>query len=172
VRHEAPMRTGKIKLLVLLLMSMAIGGAATYGFLGRQQHTGSPKPKAEPEKKRESEQAPEPLYVDMGPFLVNLSSQDRLRYLRAEVTLGVAPTEREPKKKSEGEGKPEAAKLPPGEDAKARDVIVQVLSRQSFERLRVQGPDGALRKSLQEELARQLSQTKVTNVLFTSFVMQ
>jgi flagellar basal body-associated protein FliL len=166
------MRTGKIRLLVLLLMSMAVGGAATYGFLGRQQHAGSHKPKPEPEKKKEAEQATEPIYVDMGPFLVNLSSQDRLRYLRAEVTLGVAPTEREPKRKSEGEGKPEAAKLPPGDDAKARDVIVQVLSRQAFDRLRAQGPDGELRKSLQDELARQLTQTKVVNVLFTSFVMQ
>lgn len=172
MRYHARLRKGKIRLLLLLLLSMAVGGAATYGFLGRQQHAGSRKPKAEPEKK-DNEQTVQPTYVDMGPFLVNLSSPDRLRYLRAEVTLGVVETDpKKHKKGDEGEGKSEAAKLPPADDAKARDVIVQVLSRQSFARLRTQGPDGELRKALQEELARQLTQTKVVSVLFTSFVMQ
>ena len=169
--HPGP-RKAKIKLLVLLVAAMAVGAAATYGFLGRQQHGGGQKSKAQNEQKKETAPEAEPTYVDMGAFLVNLVSPDRLRYLRAEVTLGVVDTQPQKKKAEHGEGGSGAAKLAPGDDAKARDVIVQVLSRQSFARLRTQGPDAELRKTLQEELARQLTHTKVVSVLFTSFVMQ
>jgi flagellar basal body-associated protein FliL len=172
MKHAMSAHGGKIKLLVLLLLSMAIGGGATYGFLGRQKHPTAHKPKATEEKKQgEADSGAEPLYVDMGPFLVNITAQDRLRYLRAEVTLGIQPPEGE-KKKKEGEKKDDGPKLPPGDDAKARDIIVQVLSRQSFDRLRLQGPDGELRKMVLDQLTQQLKATKVVSVLFTSFVMQ
>jgi flagellar basal body-associated protein FliL len=170
-------RRGNIKLVVLLLVAMIVGGGSTYFIVGRQaQGRSSSRSSKATEKKAEKVDKSDARddkvdFVEMGAFLVNVTAADRLRYLRTDVSIGV--TGMEPRgKKAEGEGKAEAPSLSPADDVRARDAIVRVLSGQSFDRLRTTGPDPTLSKCLQDELAKVVKDCEVSSVLFTSFVMQ
>lgn len=173
-------RRGSVKLAVLLLLAMVIGGGSTYLIVGRQAHgrSSSRSSKATERKSEKADkggaQAEKVDFVEMGAFLVNVAAADRLRYLRTDVSIGVTgmkPGESGGEKK-EGEEKAKAPSLSPADDVRARDAIVRVLSGQSFDRLRTTGPDVTLSKCLQDELAKVVKDCQVRSVLFTSFVMQ
>jgi len=181
-------RRGVTKLALLLVLTIVAAAGANYVMRGRaspdkekraqaqraKQKNKEMKAKArEKEEERKREAAREIVFIDMGSFLVNLISRDDLHYLKVAVSVGVVK-EKGKKKKKGGHGGDgdEEAKLPPRDDALARDTIVRVLSQQSFEELRLRGPGVKLKKAVRMELARTLKDTKVASVLFTSFVMQ
>jgi flagellar basal body-associated protein FliL len=171
-------RGGKMKLIVLLVIAGSLGGVLSYVAFGRSAASGEmPSAKAAEKGKQDAAAAqPEELtYVDLGAFLVNVMAQDRLRYLRAEITLAVRSAPAEPSKGGHGDGHGDGhddAGLPPELEARVRDTIVRVLSQQSFESLRQGGPDDRLKRDILKALEQAMKDTKPVAVLFTSFVMQ
>ncbi len=179
-------RRGGILLIVAVVGALVIGAGVSYIVFGRSKAAKAADAKNAGEKAKEGEKGKgaegqehaELTYVDLGAFLVNIVAEGELRYLRIEVTLGVElPPEPKDKKKSShgghGGGKDEeGAKLPEGDDAIARDVIVRVLSVQSFSELRQGDRFTDLSEQLKGALEAGLEQCKVHKVLFTSITMQ
>ena len=182
-------RAGGVKLIIVLVLALAVGAGAGWAVWGRSQ--------ADPKRGREAgretredkgkqkeaaeheEGQPELIYVNMGPFLVNVAAAEKLRYIQVEITLGVHAHEEEGKKKEKGGhggghggGKPEEPELSPASDALARDAIVRVLSAQTFSELQDTASRDKLRDELQKELGTVVKDTEVSAVLFTSFLMQ
>ena len=176
-------------IIIAVVGALAVGAGVTYFVFGRSKAAkqadkkdGKAGEKGETKqgegKGKEGEHG-EAVYVSMGAFLVNIVSQGELRYLRTEVTLAVKlPPEPKGKKKEGGHGghgggaKDEGPKLPPADDAIARDVIVRVLSVQSFDELRQGDRFGLLSKQLLEALRQNVETCQIEKVLFTSITMQ
>jgi flagellar basal body-associated protein FliL len=114
---------------------------------------------------------PEPIaIVPLGDFLVNLNSAGGgVRYLRAEVSVALKGL---PMPKKEGEGKAPQATLPDAALAVAKDRVVSVLSAGDFAQLRLPGAREKLKLQVLARLEKALPDYEVTEVLFTSFVMQ
>ena len=172
-----PPAAGGIKLLILLVLAALIGGAVSYFALARRAGADGTQPAREKKpkdaKKEPAAEDTHVTHVDMGAFLVNLGSPDVIRYLRTEITLGInGPKPATGKGGDGGEGDGDGAALPPALDARIRDAVVRVLSAQSFEDLRVRGPDDALKKAILDELEGCMDKERPVSVLFTSFVMQ
>lgn len=187
-------RVGKLKVVVLLLIALVLGGAGSYFAFGRKpapppaagaeaQAAADGEGAAEGEEGEEGDsgeegEGAEPLeYVALGAFLVNVMSEGNLRYLRVEVTVGAQekPAEGKGKKKKaggHGEGKAPAPSLSPADDARARDAVVRVLSAQTYDHLRSAGPSAELKQAVTEALTEAVHDVKVKSVMFTSFVMQ
>ena len=165
-------RSGKIRRIVVIILALAICGGAAYLAVSRRALGRAGGARLGDRAKLDRPKPAEVVltYVDIGAFLVNVIAPDRLRYLRTDIMLGVSTLTKGSQPK--GEGKEQAAKLSLADEARARDVVVRVLSRQSFDRLRATGPDAELSRTLAAELATTLRDTKVQLVLFTSFVMQ
>lgn len=190
-RHSSAARRGGIIVIIIAVVgALAIGAGVTYFVFGRskaakqadKKDDGKAGEKDEGKKdegKEKESEGEELAYVNMGAFLVNIVSQGELRYLRIEVTLAAKlPAEKEKKgKKKEGGhggggGKDEGPKLPAADDAIARDVIVRVLSVQSFDELRQGDRFGLLSKQLLEALQQNVETCEIQKVLFTSITMQ
>ncbi len=109
--------------------------------------------------------------LELGEFLVNLQSgDDTLRYLQTEVSLVVEAPEKE---SGGGHGGGDAgAELPPAGHRYARDVAIEVLSSQSFEKLRHDPDRSQLKELLRRRIDDALEDYRVMDVLFTAFVMQ
>ena len=187
-------RSGGVKLIIVLVLALAVGAGAGWAVWGRSQadpkrgrdagreaKEDKNKDKREKAESKHGEAEPELIYVNMGPFLVNVAAAaEKLRYIQVEITLGVHTPEEEGKKKKEkgghggghGGGKPEEPKLSPASDALARDAIVRVLSAQSFAELQDTASRDKLRVELHKELGTVVKDIEVRAVLFTSFLMQ
>jgi flagellar basal body-associated protein FliL len=175
-------RRGKVKAIVMLLVALVLGAGGSYAVFGRKA-SATPESAAghkgeEGEAKEDEPEAPLE-YVNLGAFLVNVLAEQGLRYLRVEVTVGVAEPEGDKgkgkKKGGEGHGeggKGKAPALSPADDARARDAVVRVLSGQSYEQLRSIGPSIELKRAVTEELRKAVRDVEVKVVMFTSFVMQ
>lgn len=110
-----------------------------------------------------------PAVVPLGDFLVNLNSAGGVRYLRAEVSVSLKGL---PVPKKEGEGKAPAPALPDAALAIAKDRVVSALSAGDFAQLRLPGARDKLKLQVLARLQKALPDYEVTEVLFTSFVMQ
>lgn len=178
--------------MIVLVLALAIGAGAGWFVWGRadtdnkrsgrgstgessRSHNDNKNDKAH----ASDEEQPELDYVNMGAFLVNVASTEKLRYVQVEITLGVHTPEEEGDKKKEkgghgghGGSKPEEPTLTPASDALARDTIVRVLSAQSFDQLQDPAMRDKLRAQLHQALQKVLKDTEVHAVLFTSFLMQ
>jgi flagellar protein FliL len=98
----------------------------------------------------------------MEEFTVNLGDLDQSRYLQVTMSLEV-----EGGKKKGGEGKGEDP-----EAAKARDVIISVLSKRKYSDLLSEKGKTKLKEELKASLNEVLEERKVKNIYFTSFAMQ
>ncbi len=111
--------------------------------------------------------------VALGEFLVNLQTADgTLRYLQTDISLVIAAPEGEESGGHGGHGEAAELELAPASQRFARDVAIQVLSSQSFEKLRDDPDRNQLKSLLQQRLDDQLASYRVMDVLFTAFVMQ
>lgn len=190
-RGDLGARSGGIKLVIILVLALATGAGAGWLVWGRasadskKSGRGSQREstRGHDEKKKNDEHASDDdqldlVYVNMGAFLVNVASTEKLRYVQVEITLGVHPSEEDGKKKEKGGhgghggGKPEEPTLTPASDALARDTIVRVLSAQSFDQLQDPATREKLRAQLLHALQGVVKDTEVHAVLFTSFLMQ
>ncbi|MEN6548398.1 MAG: flagellar basal body-associated FliL family protein [Armatimonadia bacterium] len=107
--------------------------------------------------------------VPLGDFLVNLDAGSSGRYLRAEVAMALVDLP-EPKKGGHGGGKGPA--IPEGDITLARDRVVAVLSAGDFASLKTAAGKDKLKARVLDKLSEALPQYDISEVLFTSFVMQ
>jgi len=166
-------RRGVSKLLVLVIVGLLVGAGTGWAVWGRQLVKGPAAAKGAAQKHKQNGKTEPLTYIDMGAFLVNLLSEGQLRYLEAKVVVGVRmPKDKHKAKKGGHGGGDEGPSLSPADDVRARDIIVSVLSTQSFAQLSSSGPQGKLKTELKQKLAAALKDCTVGAVLFTSFVMQ
>lgn len=186
---------GKIKLLAIMLVALVVGGAAG-GFvvksaLARKQVAKSEKENAKGEGSGESKEEKKEVraeesevhsgttsrrryvgqIVNLGEFLVNVSSRDRLRYVKCEIAIQVIGLE-EGKKKKKGHGEKEEGPLTEEQLAWVKDAVIRVFADTPFESLRTSAGREKLRKRLAVAIEEALDGPAVRQVLFTSFVMQ
>ena len=160
-------RRGQKPLLIAILVFAVI--AALVGGIALGQRVQIDRQGADGDEKRTAAEKNDPgVVVDLGEFLVNITSADRLRYLRTEISLrctGIAADG----KGAHGDEEPE---MPEGAVAIARDRIIAILAASSFDELQTGEGREALKKQLLETLKKDLPEYEVRDVLFTSFVMQ
>jgi len=167
------------KLIVLVaLVGMVLGGglfawSRMRGGAAEAADAGGEAPDSEQAEATEEDVLTQTL--ELGEFLVNLQSGDgTLRYLQTEVSLVVeAPEEESAGSHGGGHGGGDAqAELPPASQRYARDVAIEVLSSQSFEKLRREPDRSQLKELLRQRIDEALQDYRVMDVLFTAFVMQ
>lgn len=97
-------------------------------------------------------------------FLVNLADRNENRYLKVSLVLEVAG---EPPKEGEGEGGGG------GESIKARDAVITVLTRKTYNSLISETGKATLKAELKKAINEAMEGSiKVENIYFTSFAMQ
>ncbi|MGD9498093.1 MAG: flagellar basal body-associated protein FliL [Armatimonadota bacterium] len=167
-----------IKLIVLVALVGIVMGGGLFAWSRAHKQQGDAGGGAEgSEGQAHAEPVETPTQtVSLGEFLVNLQSGDgSLRYLQAEVSLVLAAPEGETRGGRDGHGGSAQAaevELSPAAHRYARDVTIQVLSSQSFDKLRGTPDRSQLKALLQQRLDEALSDHRVLDVLFTAFVMQ
>ena len=99
--------------------------------------------------------------VPLDPFVVNLADQDSARYLRIKVSLMV-----DDKSKIKEVLENQALTL------KVRDVILQTLTRKTSHDLADDEGKNKLRAEIQDGIGHYFKEPKLTDVMFTEFVIQ
>jgi flagellar FliL protein len=99
--------------------------------------------------------------VPLDAFVVNLADQETARYLRIKVSLMV-----DDKSKVKEVIENQALTL------KVRDVILQTLTRKTSHDLASEEGKNKLRSEIQEEVGHYFRDPKLTDVMFTEFVIQ
>ena len=127
-----------------------VAGGGAFAFL-KMGH----KPAGNQEAKPKAELKP----WTMEEFVVNLRDPAESRYLKVNMTLEVEG------EAAEGEGDSP-------DTAKARDVIINVLTGKSYADLQSPGGKDELKSELRTALNSVLDKKKVVNIYFTSFAMQ
>jgi flagellar FliL protein len=104
---------------------------------------------------------PEPGILALDPFVVNLADAGGQRFLRVTLRLVL-------------ESKEQAAELEEDEVRKvrARSAILELLSEQHADKLTAPAGKAELKKTISEHVSHALEHVKVTDVLFTEFVVQ
>jgi len=101
----------------------------------------------------------------MGEFMVTLADTGELRYLKCEMTLEVEKDGKaEPKAEGKEGGNPQ--------EAKARDIVISILSGKTVNDLLADKTKSQIKDEIKEALNKGLEGTKVHDVYFTSFAMQ
>lgn len=167
-----------LKIVVLIMAVLLLGGGGFFAWSKlRAADDGSGEAAAEDNHSAE-EVATITQTLSLGEFLVNLRTSDgALRYLQTEVSIVVRlPADEQSDDGGHGGhgggGDEEEPELPPASHRYARDIAIEVLSSQSFERLRDQADRSKLKATLQQRLDSALDSYEVEDVLFTAFVMQ
>ena len=143
---------------VVLLVLLGAGGGGAWWWMHRAEA-------AEPagqEKKAEAAIDPSDTGVlGLDPFLVNLADKDSPRFLRATLRLVVGP-------------KKQAAELNEDDVAKARirSSVLELLTEQTSDKVVTPEGKAALKKTIVERSSKILTEGKVTDVLFSEFVVQ
>jgi flagellar FliL protein len=143
---------------VVLLVLLGAGGGGAWWWMHRAEaaQAGGEEKKAEP--------AVDPSdtgVLSLDPFLVNLADKDSPRFLRATIRLVVGP-------------KKQAAELNEDDVAKARirSSVLELLTEQTSDKVVTPEGKAALKKTIVERSSKILSEGKVTDVLFSEFVVQ
>lgn len=151
----APKSKSKLILILAVVLSLAAGGGAAWYFLG---HNKSEEKHA---AKKPAEVLP-PVFVVLEPFTVNLRSEETEHYLQVALTLQV--------------------KEQPGADQiklympEVRNRLLMLLSSKTAEEILT--PEGKSKlaqdivTSLKKPFAPETPEQSITNVFFTSFVVQ
>lgn len=173
-------RSGKKILLLGIVLALLVGAVAGGVVLGPKllEHGKKPDGKDSKTEEKKSEKKSdrdgkgdqaEAVVIPLGEFLVNLTSTSGVRYLRAEVSVALKGL---PEQKKKEEGSKEESPLPPGDMAIIKDRVVAVLSAGDFAQLRSAAGREKLKQQVKAHVQEGLPDYEVTQVLFTSFVMQ
>jgi flagellar FliL protein len=138
---------------VLVLLGGAAGGA--WWWMHRAQAAAGKGAEAQQDDPADSG------VLALEPFLVNLADKESPRFLRVTLRLVI-------------QGKKKAAELAENDVTKVRvrSAILEVLTQQTSDRLVTPEGKAALKKSILDWCARNISDTKVADVLFSEFVVQ
>lgn len=168
-------RSGKALIIVGVVAALGgvLGGLLAAPRLAKHKPTRHTAHKAKDTDKSsaavESDATEHSTIVPLGDFLVNLDAGSGVRYLRAEVAMAVKGLP-EPKKRGHGGGK--GPSLPEADITLARDRVIAVLSAGDFTSLRTAAGKSKLKARVLDKLSEALPQYEISEVLFTSFVMQ
>lgn len=172
-------RHGKLPIKLIIILLVLVGGGAFAAMrlmgngLGEAQAENAEAASAKGEDTEEPETEAPAQTVGLGEFLVNIRSNDgQLRYLKAEISVVVHPRVEDKPKKGHGGSEQSEAELPCASHRYARDVVIAALSNQQFEKLRSAEGKQELKALLQQKLDSALVDYRVSDILFTAFVMQ
>ena len=151
------------KLLILVVAGVLVlggGGVGAVLFLKGDAAEGDPaaSESAEPGSTPDGEGAPQVAFFSMEPFVVNIGDGDRDRFLKLKIDLEVSSAD----VSSELE-----QRLP-----QVKDIMIGLLSSQSFADIRSMEGKEALREELQTRLNAVVRKGTVQQVFFTEFVVQ
>lgn len=102
--------------------------------------------------------------IAMEPFVVNLADEGGGRFLRVTLSLVVEGE----KENNEGKESPEQAVV----NARLRSAILERLAQQTADHLVTPEGKAELKKTIAEQAAHAAHELKVTDVLFSEFVVQ
>lgn len=164
-----------IMILVVCLISNAVGAAVTWFLVGKSLTTlgetvaatvlanasGEPHGDGHESDEEAAEALEKGAVLPLEPFVVNLADADAARYLRIKVSLMV-----DDKTKIKELEENQALQL------KVRDVILQILTGKTSQELIHEAGKNELRKQIQENIAKFFKEPKLSDVMFTEFVIQ
>jgi flagellar protein FliL len=150
-KQNAPTKKGGSSLVLVAVAAVAIGGggAGTYFMMHR--------PAGAPAATKPTERG----LLTLEPFVVNLADAGGSRFLRVSIRLVV--------------GSPEQAEhIQKGSVAlvRVRSAILELLTQQTADHLVTAQGKEELKKAIAERADTVLEETKVTDVLFSDFVVQ
>ncbi len=169
-----PLHSGssKLKLIVIIGIIALLGAGVVYVLYGQPTPEDGEEPTADSADASEHPASPPVVYA-IGNFLVNVRTNDELRYLRVEVAAGIRDYEAEESGGGHGDSSnEELPSLRSEDEAVARDLIVKILSDSSFASLRTATGREQAKERIKQGLGEMLEDAQVENVLFLSFVMQ
>jgi flagellar FliL protein len=160
---------GLIMVVVLVSIISSAGGAVLSSYLigkaiAKLPAAGAAAVVENPEAKREEELAEaieHGAVVPLDPFVVNLADQDSARYLRIKVSLMV-----DDKAKVKEVVENQALTL------KVRDIILQTLTKKTSADLINEEGKNKLRAEIREQVGHYFKEPKLSDVMFTEFVIQ
>ena len=162
---------GLIITIALVSLLSSAGGAGLTAYLVGKALAKIPVAEAAPvnpeeeAKKKKEEAVAEAIehggVVPLDPFVVNLADPEAARYLRIKITLMVDDKD---KVKEVIENLALTGKV--------KDVILQTLSRKTSQELINEEGKNKLRSEIQEGLGLYFKEPKLTDVMFTEFVIQ
>jgi len=158
-----------ITIALVSLLSSAAGAGLTAYLVGKAiaklpvaaEPAGSPEEEAKKKEEALAEAIEHGAVLPLEPFVVNLADQDSARYLRIKVSLMV-----DDKAKVKELIENQALNL------KIRDVILQTLTKKTSQDLINEEGKNKLRTEIQEGVAHYFKDPKLTDVMFTEFVIQ
>lgn len=162
----APAGGGKSKLIIIILAAVIVlglgGGAAWYFLHGSAAEETAEAPKKEKSSKKKKKEEHPPEYLAIEPFTVNLQPENGDQYLQVAFTLQV-------------DG-PEQSELIKTNMAKVRSRVLLLLSgKKASEINTVEGKQqlaGEILAVVKEPFAEHGDEQEVSDVLFTSFIIQ
>lgn len=161
----APVKKKKGRLLLVLVAALVLllggGGAGAYWWMHRGGDEGKDAKHAEP-----AHEEADPASIALPTFTVNLADKDASRYLRVTLTL-LIPDHEKAEELAAAEHGPGNVKL-----MKARSEILELLSTKSAEELTTAEGKVQLKKAIAERATKAFGSVKVSDVLFSDFVVQ
>jgi flagellar FliL protein len=162
----APAGGGKSKLIIIVLAALLVlgagGGAAWYFLHGSGDGAAEEAPKKEKSSKKKKKEEHPPEYLAVEPFTVNLQPESGDQYLQVAFTLQV-------------DG-PEQAEIIKTNMAKVRSRVLLLLSgKKASEINTVEGKQqlaGEILAAVNEPFEKHGDDQEVSDVLFTSFIIQ
>ena len=152
--EDAPKKSKKMLFIIIGVLVLLIGGGAGYYFLGMK------KDGAQSEGEKKVVEAKDPIYVVLDPFTVNLSGGGQ--YLQMKITLQLD---------DEKDGLRLKKYLPA-----IQSRILFLLSSKTAEEITTEEGKTTLKEQLKEVIEKPYVEgatpPKLTDVLFTSFVIQ
>jgi flagellar protein FliL len=162
---------GLILAVILASLTSSAGGAALTSYLvgktiaklhvGAEAAANSPEDEAKKKEEALVEAIEHGAVMPLEPFVVNLADQDSARYLRIKVSLMV-----DDKSKVKELIENQALTL------KVRDVILQTLTKKTSQDLINEEGKNKLRAEIHEGVGHYFKEPKLTDVMFTEFVIQ
>lgn len=160
-----------IAVVLASLVSSVAGAGLTAYLVGRaiaklpgvaaQAAAGTPEEEARKKEEALAEAIEHGGVVSLDPFVVNLADQDSARYLRIKISLMV-DDKAKVKEVSENQALTN----------KVKDVILQTLSKKTSHDLINEEGKNKLRAEIQEGIGHYFKEPKLTDVMFTEFVIQ
>ena len=149
-----PAAPAKSKKLLFILVGVLVvaggGGGAYWKFFAGASNTAEARKPSEP-----------PAIISFDPFVVNLADPGTPRFLR--VTLGLVV---------EGEGHAKEFNENAVVRSQVRSSLLEMLSQQQASQLITQDGKTALKKAVVDRAEHNAPELKVTDVLFTEFIVQ
>lgn len=160
---DAPKKSKKTLFLVAGVVVLLAGGGGAYWMLVARAAEGKDAAKTEAAEEAEAEAEPEGHggIVPLEPFVVNLADPNGSRFLRVSLSLVVASEE----VAKEMEENQVAV-------ARVRSAVLELLAQQTADLLVTPEGKAELKTSIAEAASHAVHELKVSDVLFSEFVVQ